>query len=240
MNQLKQPSALSSAQLRYDVLTTSQPFPAFLPSCLSFFIFLSVFLQFFPWHKSNKPLLFHFGHKLFRGRAGPVHGKKRGGSFPSSLSYSTLQLDTDRAETSIFNIWEWGRERPDPEPGVQPQGNLQCSFSRVSFLVTIPRAKGVWLCTAVPVSISGGVLRKECWAFNYQSHINKFTKFNLIFLSQLWQLCENRLGEITKYFAVLYSFRTYMRAFNNLYLFLGEKCTFCQLIFNSLQGTRPV
>lgn len=177
---------------------------AFLTFCFLVFFF-SFYKQCSLWCRSYNPLIFHFGPKLFRERAGPARRKRRDVPFPSPLSYHPV------AGTGVFNLWEGGREKLGLELGVQLHGNLQGTFSRVTFLVSVPRGKAVWLCTSVPRS--GGVLRRACRVSNYRSHIDKFTTFHLIFLSQLWQSCENRIGEITKDFAVLHSFRTSIRAF---------------------------
>lgn len=109
-----------------------------------------------------------------------------------------------QTELGLVSLTSGNEAERGIKTGVQPQGNLQCSFSRVIFLITVPRAKALWLCPAVP--ISGGMVRRVRWVSNYQSYIDKFEIFNLVLLSELRQSSENRTGEITKDFAVLYSF----------------------------------
>lgn len=135
--------------------------------------------------------------RLFRERAGPVHGKRRDVHLPDS-GWTVTELGMVPLTSGI-------------EAQRVMALNLQCSFSTGNLFDPIPRAKAVWLFPAVPKS--GGVTVRAWWVSNYQSHIDKFTPVHLIFLLQLWQSCENRTGEIMKDFAVLSSFRTSIRAF---------------------------
>lgn len=150
--------------------------------------FLSLYEQCFLWRTSYKP-----------------------------LTFQTFQVEKECAFS--INIFVPHSGWTVTEPGLMPLtfGNeaqrvmalyLQCNFSLFD---PMPRAKAVWLFPTVPKS--GDVTVRACWIPNYQPHIDKFTPVHLIFLFQLWQSCENRIREITKDFAVLYTFRTSILAF---------------------------